>query len=363
MQVLSAHLCCGTDPEPRTHRVLVYGGDGIGPDVVDEGVKCLRAAESCVGGFRLLLRPVDWGTRYWRAHGLTSVVPDDFLDVIRAECDALPDHVTLAPLVQMRQRLGQYICLRPARTSAGVPRALAGSAPVDLVVVRENSEGEYSGVGECAHGGSPDEVAREVAVHTRRGIERTCRYAFELARSRRKRVTLATKSNTLKYGMVLWDAVFEEVAQAFPDVRASRCHVDALCADFVRKPQNFDVVVGSNLFGDILSDLAGAVVGGLGLAPSANINPERQFPSMFEPVHGSAPDIAGRGIANPIGAIRAAAMMLDFLGEREAARVVDRAVEESLREGPRTPEIGGYATTSQVGNDIAARIARIARMK
>jgi tartrate dehydrogenase/decarboxylase/D-malate dehydrogenase len=226
-----------------------------------------------------------------------------------------------------------------------------------MMVVRENSEGEYAGNGGVLKSGTPDEVATEVSVHTRKGIERILRYGFELAGKRKKRLAMATKSNVIKFGMVLWDKVLASVAPDYPDVQAEKCHIDALAMNFVRFPERYDVVVASNLFGDILSDIAGTVSGGLGLAPSANINPERKHPSLFEPVHGSAPDIAGRGIANPVAAIRSAAMMLDFLGEAQAAEVVNKAVASCLADGlVKTPDLGGTSTTKDIGEDIAARV-------
>jgi len=296
-------------------KVLLYPGDGIGLEVIPEGVRAIAALAKGVAGtqhaFRVRWTGVDWGIAHWHRTG--KVVPDDFIRQIQAH-DAvflgavgdpryLPDHITLMPLIQMRQQLDQYVCLRPAKLLAGVQSPLATTKPIDIAVVRENSEGEYASSGGLFKPRTPDEVAIETAVHTRKGVERICRYAFELSRSRKRHVTLATKSNALKYSMVMWDRVFAEVAHDYPDVRADKCHVDALSMDFVRKPETLDVVVGSNLFGDILSDLGGAISGSLGLAPSANINPERKFPSMFEPVHGSAIDIAGKGIANPIGTL------------------------------------------------------------
>jgi tartrate dehydrogenase/decarboxylase/D-malate dehydrogenase len=356
----------------KAFKILLYPGDGIGQEVIAEGEKVLRALEKGLAGsaedaFRLETTCVDWGIAYWQRTGRSKVVPDDYIEQIKAY-DAvflgalgdprhLPDHVTLVPLIQMRQQLDQYVCLRPARLYPGVRTPLATADPIDIAVVRENSEGEYAAVGGLFKPLTTDEVAVEVAVHTRKGVERICRFAFELARTRRRHVTLATKSNALKYGMVMWDRVFADVAREYPDVAADRCHVDALSMDFVRRPGTLDVVVGSNLFCDILSDLGGAISGSLGLAPSANINPERRFPSMFEPVHGSALDIAGKGVANPIGTLRAAAMMLDFLGLKRPAAILEAAIAENLAAGAiKTPDLGGHATCSQVANDIIARM-------
>ena len=350
----------------NSYKIALYPGDGIGIDVVAEAVKSLRATERRFG-LHLDLTEFNWGHRYWRETG--QVAPDDYLDTLKA-FDAiflgavgdprnLPDHITLVPLIKLRQTFDQYVCLRPAQLLPGVATPLANKRPgdIDILVVRENSEGEYVDAGGFFKPMQDDEVALQTSIHTRKGVERILRFSFEQARKRRKHVTLATKSNAFKYGMVMWDRVLAQVAPDYPDVQCDKCHIDALCMNFVRQPEFYDVVVGSNLFGDILSDLGGAIVGSLGLAPSANINPERTFPSLFEPVHGSAPDIAGKGIANPVAAIRSAAMMLDWLGQPEAARAVESAVATNLAEGRiRTPDLGGRQTTIEVGDDIAARI-------
>ncbi|HEY3289271.1 MAG TPA: isocitrate/isopropylmalate family dehydrogenase, partial [Anaerolineae bacterium] len=312
----------------------------------------------------------NWGHRYWRETG--KVVPDDFLDQLKpfdaiflgaiGDPQHVPDHITLVPLIQIRQTFDQYVCLRPATLLPGVSTPLANKHPgdVDMMVVRENSEGEYVDVGGMFKPLSDDEVSLQTAVHTRKGVERILRYSFELAQKRRRHLTMATKSNAFKYGMVMWDRVLALVAADYPDVRFDKCHIDALAMNFVRQPELYDVIVGSNLFGDILSDLGGAIVGSLGLAPSANIRPDRKYPSLFEPVHGSAPDIAGRGIANPVAAIRSAAMMLDFLGERSAASDIEMAVKSNLAEGKvRTPDINGTNTTAEVGDDVVSRIVRL----
>ncbi len=351
----------------RVYRVALYPGDGIGVDVIREGVKALKALQDVCAGFRLEFVEFDWGSRYWRRTG--RVAPDDYLDILRdfdviylgalGDPQNVPDHITLVPLIQMRQRFDQYVCLRPAVLLPGVSSPLANkkAGDIDMMVVRENSEGEYVNMGGHFKVGQPDEIAVQTAVHTRKGVERILRYSYHLARKRRKRLTMATKSNAQKYGMVMWDNILAEIAPEFPDVKTDKFHVDAMAMNLVRCPENYDVVVGSNLFGDILTDLGGAITGSLGLAPSANINPERRYPSLFEPVHGSAPDIAGKEIANPIAAIRSAAMMMDFLGESEAAALLDKAVVENLTAGAvRTPDIGGQATTVEVGDDIAARV-------
>ena len=347
-------------------KIAVYPGDGIGPEVIDEAVRVLRRVEQLDRGFTLALTTFDWGVAHWKRHG--KVVPDDFLDVLRS-FDAIllgavgwpeliPDGDTLAPLVKIRQAFDQYACVRPARLYPGTKSVLADKQPgdIDLVVIRENSEGEYVDNGGRLKRGSPDEVAVQTALHTRKGIERILRYGFELARTRRKKLTMATKSNAQRYGYVLWDEVLEQLAPQYPDIQTERQHCDALIMNFVRWPERFDVVVASNLFGDLLTDLGGVLGGGLGLAPSTNTNPERRFPSMFEPVHGSAPDIAGQGIANPIAAILSAAMMLDHLQLPAAAARIRRAVERTLADGHKTPDLGGQLTTRQMGDAVVQRL-------
>lgn len=350
---------------PRSYRLAIYPGDGIGPEVTTEAVKVLRRLEE-LGGPRFECTELPWGIEHWKQTG--RVVPEDFLTVLRP-FDAIllgavgwpalvPDHLTLEPLVRIRQAFDQYACVRPAKLLPGVRSVLAGKGPeqIDLVVIRENSEGEYVDNGGRLKRGSPDEVAIQTALHTRKGVERILRYGFEMARKRRKRLTMATKSNAQRYSYVLWDEVLEELAPQYPDVESERQHCDALVMNFVRWPERFDVVVASNLFGDLLTDLGGVLGGGLGLAPSTNTNPERQFPSMFEPVHGSAPDIAGQGIANPVAAILSAAMLLDHLNEDAAAARVRRAVERALADGCHTADLGGKLTTQQMGAEIVQRL-------
>jgi tartrate dehydrogenase/decarboxylase / D-malate dehydrogenase len=355
----------------KSFKIAVYPGDGIGPEVIAEAERVLQAVASLDGGFRLELTTFPWGFDYWQQTG--SVVPDDFLELLRP-FDAillgavgwpqrLPDHVTLAPLVRIRQTFDQYACVRPARLLPGVRGPLAGKGPqdVDFVVIRENSEGEYVDSGSRFHVGQPDEFALQTAIHTRRGVERILRFGFEMALTRRRNLTMVTKSNAQRYAYVLWDELLEEVRKDYPSVAADKQHCDAVAMNFVRCPERFDVVVASNLFGDLLTDLGGIIAGGLGLAPSTNTNPERRFPSMFEPVHGSAPDIAGRGIANPIGQIWSGALMLDFLGHRDAHDAVLAAIETVLDPGsggPKTPDLGGRATTSDLGRAVAEAIGR-----
>jgi tartrate dehydrogenase/decarboxylase/D-malate dehydrogenase len=346
----------------KTFRIAVYPGDGIGPEVIDEAVRVLDAVRESDRSFRLEYTRLPWGVQLWQSTG--KVAPDDFLEVLRP-FDAIllgavgwpakiPDHVTLAPLVAIRQAFDQYACMRPARLYPGVRSALAGKGPadIDMLVIRENSEGEYVDNGGRFRRGQPDEFAVQTAVHTRRGIERILRFGFEMARKRRRRLTMITKSNAQRYGYVLWDEILEELAPRYPDIQADRQHCDAAAMNFVRCPERFDVVVASNLFGDLLTDLGGILSGGLGLAPSTNTNPERRFPSMFEPVHGSAPDIAGQGIANPVAAILSAAMMLDHLDLPKAAERIRSAVAAALGAGRHTPDLGGNLTTQQMGTAV-----------
>lgn len=345
-------------------RIAVYPGDGIGKDVTAEALRVLERVQQMDGSFALDCEQFNWGCDYFDQYG--QAAPDNLLDILRP-FDAillgavgfparLPDHVSLEPLVRIRQHFDQYACVRPAKLFKGVRSLLATDVPIDMVVVRENSEGEYVASGGRFHPGHPEEVAVENAIHSRRGIERVLRFGFELARTRRRKLTMITKSNAMRYGMVLWDQVLEEVRGDYGDVQADRQHVDAAAMNFVRRPGSFDVVVASNLFGDILTDLSGAIVGSLGLNPSANLNPSRQFPSLFEPVHGSAPDIVDQGIANPVGAILCAAMMLDWLGLSDPARGMMGAVEAALAAGIHTPDLGGKATTSQLTDAVIQRL-------
>ncbi len=350
----------------RELKIAVYPGDGIGPEVTAEAVRVLKASEQRQAEFSLSLTTLPWGAQYWESTG--QVVPDDFLSQLGG-FDAIllgavgwpktiPDHVTLAPLVRIRQAFDQYACVRPSRLYPGVASVLAGKGPsdIDFVVIRENSEGEYVDNGGRFRQGTPHEVAVQTAVHSRRGIERILRFGFELARTRRHRLTMITKSNAQRYSYVLWDEVLAELAPSYPDVEAERQHCDAAVMNLVRWPERFDVIVASNLFGDLLTDLGGVLGGGLGLAPSTNTNPDRLFPSMFEPVHGSAPDIAGQGIANPIAAILSAAMMLDHLEFPTAAHGIREAVTRSLADGCHTADLGGTSTTCEVGQAVVDRL-------
>ncbi len=349
-----------------TYRIATIPGDGIGKEVVPEGVRVLNAAGSKYD-ISFQWDFLDWSCEYYTKHG--RMMPEDGLAQIQGH-DAVflgavgfpgvPDHISLwGLLIPIRRQFQQYINLRPVRLMPGVRSPLADRLPgdIDFYVVRENNEGEYSAIGGRMYEGTDQEMAIQETIFTRRGVDRVLRFAFELAQSRpKKHLTSATKSNGISITMPYWDERVKAMAEQFPDIRVDQFHVDILTAHFVQHPDWFDVVVGSNLFGDILSDLGPACTGTIGIAPSANLNPEREFPSMFEPVHGSAPDIAGRGIANPIGQIWSGAMMLEHLGHTEAAEAVMNAIEAVLIEGPRTPDMGGTATTEELGNAIASAI-------
>jgi tartrate dehydrogenase/decarboxylase/D-malate dehydrogenase len=351
----------------RRYRVAVLPGDGIGPSVIAEGLRTLQSLADLRGDFQLEAEEFPWGCEYYVGHG--AMMPGDALETL-ASFDALylgavgypavPDHVSLwGMLLPIRQGFDLYVNLRPIRLLPGIagPLRRAGPQDIDFVCVRENTEGEYAGVGGRVHRGTQDEVALQTAVYTRRGVERIIRYAFELARREgRHKVTSATKSNAQQYGPVLWDEVFAGVAAEYPEIATDKWHIDALAARFVTHPQTLDVVVASNLFGDILTDLGGALQGSLGLPPSANFHPDpatRRGPGLFEPVHGSAPDIADKGIANPIAAIWSGQLMLEYLGEGEAAAALMSAIEAVTSAGRvRTPDLGGSATTAQMGDAI-----------
>jgi tartrate dehydrogenase/decarboxylase/D-malate dehydrogenase len=346
----------------NTYRIALIPGDGIGKEVVPEGVKVLTEAGRRFGvAFDWDERP--WGCEYYAKTG--AMMPEDGIDGIRHH-DAIflgavgfpgvPDHVSLwGLLIKIRRQFQQYVCLRPIRLMPNVISPLRDRvADIDILLVRENTEGEYSDRGRTLNAGTDDEAVIQESVFTRRGVDRILRYAFDLARSRpRKRLTSATKSNGISMTMPFWDDRAALMAQHYPDIRMDQYHIDILAAHFVQRPQRFDVVVASNLFGDILSDLGSACAGTIGIAPSANLNPEKNYPSMFEPVHGSAPDIYGCNIANPIGQIWSGAMMLDHLGHADAARSIVAAIESVLRDGPRTPDLGGTASTQEVGRAIA----------
>ncbi|HXN01298.1 MAG TPA: tartrate dehydrogenase [Candidatus Dormibacteraeota bacterium] len=349
-----------------TYRLAVIAGDGIGKEVIPIGLNVLRQAGRVTGRFEIATTDLPWSCEYYLAHGV--MMPADGLAIL-AEHDAIylgavgfpdvPDHVSLhGLLLPIRRGFDQYVNLRPIRVLEGIASPLRHS-DIDMLCVRENTEGEYVGIGGRFKRGTPDDTAVQTSVFTRRGIERVARYAFAQARRRKRRLASATKSNALQYSMVLWDEVIEGLRSEFSDVEVARYHVDALAARFITAPESLDVIVASNLFGDILTDLGGALQGSLGLAASGNINPERHFPSMFEPVHGSAPDIAGRGIANPLATVWAAALLLDHLKESEGAALIMRALEQVARSGPHTPDLGGKATTREVGEAIMSALGKV----
>ena len=350
-----------------SYRIAVIPGDGIGKEVVPEGIRVLEAAGR---RFDVSLRwdELPWSCEMYSCTG--RMMPEDGIERLR-RYDAIflgavgfpgvPDHVSLwGLLIPIRRQMQQYINLRPVRMLKGMVSPLRDRGPedIDFLVVRENNEGEYSEIGGRIYTGTDAEMAVQETVFTRRGVDRVLRYAFELARGRRaKHVTSATKSNGIIHTMPFWDERFVAMAGEYPDVRTDQYHIDILTAHFVLHPDWFDVVVGSNLFGDILSDLGPAIAGSIGIAPSANINPTREYPSMFEPVHGSAPDIAGQGIANPIAQIWSGAMMLNHLGYPEGAAAIEAAIETVLRDTPlRTPDLGGKATTAEMGAAIAEAV-------
>ena len=348
----------------KTHVIAVIPGDGIGREVIAAGLEVLAELARRDGGFRLEVQPFDWGSDYCRRHGV--MMPADGLTQIRnvdaiyfgaVGAPGIPDHVTLWGLrLAICQGFDQYANVRPTRILPGIDSPLrgVGAADLDWVIVRENSEGEYAGQGGRSHRGLPEEVATDVAIFTRAGVTRIMRFAFRLAQSRpRKLLTVVTKSNAQRHGMVLWDEIAAEVAAEFPDVHWDKMLVDAMTVRMTLKPASLDTIVATNLHADILSDLASALGGSIGLAPTANLNPERKFPSMFEPIHGSAFDIAGKGIANPLGCFWSAALMLGHLGEAAAAARLMRAIERVTADKRRhTPDLGGTATTGDVTNAV-----------
>jgi tartrate dehydrogenase/decarboxylase/D-malate dehydrogenase len=353
------------------YRIAVLPGDGIGKEVIPEGMKALQAVEKKTTSFHLQFDHFGWGSDYYLETG--RMMPQDALKIL-ADYDAIyfgaiglpgiiPDHITLWEFIlPLRQGFDQYINYRPTRLLPGLRSPLRDKGPqdIDFVVIRENTEGEYSGAGGRTHIHTAQEVAIQTNIFTRFATERVMHYSFELALKRKKKLTSATKSNACQYSMVFWDEVFEQLKAQYPEVQTEKWHIDALAARFITRPETFDVVVASNLFGDILSDLGGALQGSLGLVPSGNLNPEKKYPSLFEPVHGSAPDIMGKGIANPIATLWAGSLMLDFLGETEAADMVMRAIEAAVQQGTiLTPDLGGKATTTRVGNAVCEQIEKL----
>ena len=345
-------------------RIAVIGGDGIGPEVVEAGIRVLETATEADGSPPLSFTRFPWGCEYYLEHG--RMMPEDGLETL-ADFDAIylgavgwptvPDHVSLwGLLLPIRRGFDQYVNLRPVRLLRGVESPLAKPGALDLTVVRENTEGEYSDSGGRMFSGTPHEVVIQESVFTRRGVERILRYAYEEAKGRRGLLVGATKSNGISITMPFFDEVFREVGEEYPDVGASLMHADALAARLVLDPESFDVVVGSNLLGDILSEVTAAVSGAIGIAPSANLNPERDHPSLFEPIHGSAPDIAGEGVANPAGAIWAGALLLEHVGQAEAGQRVLSALEKTLAAGTKTRDLGGSATTEEVADAVLGRL-------
>ena len=352
----------------EAHKIAVIAGDGIGKEVMPEGLRVLDAV-SARHGIRFEWDVLDWNSDHYAKHG--RMMPEDWKERIGGHeaiffgaigwPDIAPDHVVLwESLFKFRREFDQYINLRPVRLMPGVKTPLADRKPgdIDFFIVRENTEGEYSNSGGILFEGTDREVVIQESVFTRVGAERVLKFAYDLAQKRGKHLTAATKSNGISISMPWWDKRVAEIGKQYPDVRWDKFHIDILCAHFVQRPDFFDVVVASNLFGDILSDLGPACTGTIGIAPSANLNPERKFPSLFEPVHGSAPDIAGKGIANPIGQIWSGALMLDFLGYPEASAEVVKAIEVVLENGPRTRDMGGTAGTEEVGKAIAEQVAK-----
>jgi tartrate dehydrogenase/decarboxylase/D-malate dehydrogenase len=347
----------------RAYHLAVIPGDGIGQEVTPQGVRVLDAVSSVTRAFEFRYEYFPWGCQYYLEHGV--MMAEDGLKILR-DFDAIyfgavgfptvPDHISLRGLrLPICQGFEQYVCYRPNVLLPGITSPIANKKPgeVDFVVIRENTEGEYVSAGGRAHKGLPIEIAVETSVFSRTGVERVIRYAYSLAQKRRKQLINATKSNAQQHTLTLWDEIFYEVGREFNEVKTERVLIDSLAARFVLRPESLDVVVASNLFGDILTDLGAAICGSLGLAPSGNLNPEKEYPSMFEPVHGSAPEISGKGIANPIAMIWCGGMMLDFLGEKEAAHLVESAIKTLTgRRRTLTPDLGGRATTSEVADAI-----------
>ena len=351
----------------REHKIAAIPADGIGPEVIGAGVTVLEALQQRMGSMRFDVTNFDWGSDYYKKHGV--MMPADGLETLK-KFDAIyfgavgapdvPDHITLWGLrLPICQGFDQYANVRPTKILPGVTSPLrnVGVGDLDWVIVRENSEGEYAGCGGRAHRGMPEEVGTEVAIFTRVGVTRIMRYAFKLAQARpRKFLTVVTKSNAQRHGMVMWDEIAAEVAKEFPDVTWDKMLVDAMTVRMTLQPKSLDTIVATNLHADILSDLAGALAGSLGVAPTGNIDPERRFPSMFEPIHGSAFDITGKGIANPVATFWTAVQMLEHLGEADAALRLMRAIEQVCAAGILTPDVGGKATTKEVTDAVVAAI-------
>ena len=351
------------------HKIAVIAGDGIGPEVIDEGIKVLKKVSRLDGSFEFDFTHFPWGCDYYKENG--RMMAEDGIETLK-KYDAIflgavgapgvPDHISLWDLLLViRKSFDQYINLRPVKLLEGAPGVLKNvdAKDIDMIFVRENTEGEYAGSGSWLFKGKPNEVVIQDGVFSRRGCERVIRYAYELAKSQNKTLTSISKANALNYSMVFWDQIFEEVGRDYPEVKTYSYLVDAASMFMVKDPKRFEIVVTSNLFGDILTDLGAAIAGGMGLAAGANLNPEREFPSMFEPIHGSAPDIAGKGIANPLATVWSASQMLEFFGYTKWAERLIECIEEVLVEGKvLTPDLGGNATTSQVGDEIIRKLEK-----
>jgi tartrate dehydrogenase/decarboxylase/D-malate dehydrogenase len=354
----------------KEYKIAAIPGDGIGKEVLPEGLKVIQAAADRMGTFRLSVEAFPWGCEHYLE--TSEVMAPDGIDILKdfdsvyfgaAGHPQVPDYLSAWELIfKIRHAFDQYVNLRPIKLLPGVVTPLANAATndIDFVIVRENTEGEFAGPGGLVHAGHSHAVAVQTSVFTRQGVEQVARYAFETARKRSGHVTNVTKSNAVQHSLVFWDEVVEEISRDYPDVAYGTMYVDAAAMKFIQEPRRFDVIVTTNLFGDILSDLGAAMMGSIGLAASGNINPDTSLPSMFEPFHGSAPDIAGQGVANPIGAIWAGAMMLEHLGEKGAAGLVLRAIAQVLESGAKTPDLGGTASTAQVGDAIARAVEETA---
>lgn len=354
----------------KPHRIVALPGDGVGKEIMPLALNVMRTLQDSIGTYTLEIDQYPWGCEHYLETGV--VMPKDGIAIL-SKYDAIyfvaaghPDvDDTLSGwefIYQMRKQFKEYVCLRPIKSYDGVETRITNKSPIDLVIIRENSEGEYVGAGGIAHHGFANEVAVQTTVMTREGVERIARYAFELARTRKNHVTSVTKSNALQYTQTFWDRIVAEIAQEYPDVTFDWLYADAATMRFVQNPAFFDVIVTTNLFGDLLSDLGGAIVGSIGLMASGNINPEHDYPSMYEPVHGSAPDIAGKGIANPIAMLLVGAMMLDDLAEISAADLLRRAIEQTFRDGVMTGDLGGRANTREVVEAVEANIRTLAQV-
>ncbi len=355
----------------NTHKIAVIAGDGIGPEVIEEGIKILKEVARIDGSFDFDFTYFPWGCDYYKETG--KMMADDGIEQLK-QFDAIflgavgapgvPDHISLWDLLLViRKSFDQYINLRPVKLLKGAPQVLkdVNAEDIDMIFVRENTEGEYSGSGSWLYKDQPNEVVIQNGVFSRKGCERVIRYAYELAKEQNKTLTSISKANALNYSMVFWDKIFEEVGKEYPEVKTYSYLVDAASMFMVKDPKRFEIVVTSNLFGDILTDLGAAIAGGMGLAAGANLNPERKFPSMFEPIHGSAPDIAGKGKANPLATVWSASQMLEFFGYTDWAQRLIDCIEEILTDAKvLTPDLGGSATTSQVGDEVVRKLEEIA---